>query len=271
MTLSGADCRCRQCYDFLVKALSTFSGPSSQSQDIATRAIKVALIHPKIYHFGSLTSSPAVQALQHSSPQYHQLLTVFTSGTIKDFTALTSKHPSFLSSAKPTPLPEEPLLEKIRLLTLQELASNTPSRSLPYSDIASTLQVPASEVETCIIDCVRVGLVEGRMSQREKVFLVNGWKSRGGKLKKEDWVAIQDRLKMWKEGLKGVLEVVRRGRDEAVEAKMGGGNAVANTQGAPAGAEGRRGGGGGYGQRRGGMMNGERGGGGGREIGVGGD
>ena len=210
-----------------------------------------------------------MQSLRQSSPPLYQLLTIFSSGALKDYRSFISTNSSYLSTAKPKPLSEDALLKKIRLLTLQELASSTPSRSIPYSDIADTLEVSADDVEIWIIDCIRVGLVEGRMSQREKVFLVNGWKSRGRQLKKDDWIEIQDRLNQWKQGLKGVLEVVKRGREEAAEAKLGGSSAT-NAPAQSSNTDQRRGGN--YPSRRGGMMNGERGGGGAgggaREVGI---
>jgi eIF3 subunit M, C-terminal helix/PCI domain len=91
---------------------------------------------------------------------------------------------------------------KIRLLTLASLA-NTPSRTLPYSKIVSALDIPAEDVEVWLIDIIRAGLVEGKLSQARQELLVHRSKYRT--FGKEEWEELDARLEEWKVALEGVL------------------------------------------------------------------
>ena len=91
---------------------------------------------------------------------------------------------------------------KIRLLTLAIL-SNTPSRTLPYTKIASALAIPASDVELWLIDVIRAGLVEGKLSQARQELLVH--RSMYRSFGREGWEEIEARLEDWRIALEGVL------------------------------------------------------------------
>jgi translation initiation factor 3 subunit M len=91
---------------------------------------------------------------------------------------------------------------KIRLLTLATL-SNTPSRTLSYSKIASSLEIPSEDVEVWLIDIIRAGLVEGKLSQARQELLVH--RSTYRTFGKEDWEELDSRLEEWKTALEGVL------------------------------------------------------------------
>jgi translation initiation factor 3 subunit M len=91
---------------------------------------------------------------------------------------------------------------KIRLLTLATL-SNTPSRTLSYSKIASSLEIPNGDVELWLIDVIRAGLVEGKLSQARQELLVH--KSTYRTFGKEEWEELDSRLEDWKVALEAVL------------------------------------------------------------------
>ena len=91
---------------------------------------------------------------------------------------------------------------KIRLLTLATL-SNTASRTLPYAKIVSALDIPASDVELWLIDVIRAGLVEGKLSQARQELLVH--RSMYRSFGREGWEDIEARLEDWRIALEGVL------------------------------------------------------------------
>ena len=91
---------------------------------------------------------------------------------------------------------------KIRLLTLATL-SNTPSRTLSYSKISSSLDIPKEDVEVWLIDVIRAGLVEGKLSQARQELLVH--RSTYRTFGKEEWEELDSRLEDWKVALEGVL------------------------------------------------------------------
>ena len=98
----------------------------------------------------------------------------------------------------------------MRLLTLASLAASTPSRSLPYAHVARALQVPAEDVEMWVIDVIRAGLVEGKLSQLNQTFLIH--LSTYRVFGEKQWTEVQGRLDTWRGSLNGVLEVVRNER-----------------------------------------------------------
>ena len=98
----------------------------------------------------------------------------------------------------------------MRLLTLASLAASTPSRSLPYAHVARALQVPGEDVEMWVIDVIRAGLVEGKLSQLNQTFLIH--RSTYRVFGEKQWTEVQGRLDTWRGSLNGVLEVVRNER-----------------------------------------------------------
>jgi translation initiation factor 3 subunit M len=74
---------------------------------------------------------------------------------------------------------------------------------LSYSKIASSLDIPKEEVEVWLIDVIRAGLVEGKLSQARQELLVH--RSTYRTFGKEEWEELDSRLEDWKVALEGVL------------------------------------------------------------------
>jgi len=101
----------------------------------------------------------------------------------------------------------------MRLLTLASVAASTHSRELEYKRIAKALQVPSEDVEMWVIDVIRAGLVEGKLSQQKQVFLVHRTTYRV--FGEKQWREVATRLDQWKESLRSVKEVISRERQLA--------------------------------------------------------
>jgi translation initiation factor 3 subunit M len=117
-------------------------------------------------------------------------------------------------------------------LTLASLAASAPGRELPYSIITRRLHIPSEEVELWVIDVIRAGLVEGKLSQLNQTFLIH--RSTYRSFGTSEWEEIGVRLESWKQSLRNILEVVKsareqastQGGDGAVQIVNGGGNAL---------------------------------------------
>lgn len=196
-------------YDFLVKALRTVSASDAAGQearDLSVQALRMALGSASHFDFEDLTSLDCVQALRQSEPVWFQLLEIFTSDGLDDFDAFRDvEHRGWLGQQK---LDEEVLTRKMRLLTLASLAAGAgQARALPYGAIAEALKVPGEEVEMWVIDVIRAGLVEGKLSQLNQTFLIH--RSTYRVFSENQWREVAGRLDMWRASLRGVLEVVR--------------------------------------------------------------
>jgi len=157
-----------------------------------------------------LTSLDSVQALRNSDDSaastFFELLEIFTSQLLEDYVAFKSEHNNFISEQS---LDDAALTRKMRLLTLASIASSTgQSRSLPYSNIASSLKIDADDVEMWVIDVIRAGLVEGKLSQQKQMFLIH--RSTYRVFGDQQWREVAGRLDMWRSSLIGVLGVIRQ-------------------------------------------------------------
>jgi translation initiation factor 3 subunit M len=154
-----------------------------------------------------LIALDSIQALRTSEPAYFELLELFNTETLDDYADFKESHDTFLDDRG---LDDQILYRKIRLLTLASLAASTPSRSLPYAHIAKALKVPSEDVEMWVIDVIRAGLVEGKLSQLDETFLIH--RSTYRVFGDKQWREVATRLETWKESLRGVLEVVKKER-----------------------------------------------------------
>ncbi|KAI2829936.1 hypothetical protein CBS63078_10070 [Aspergillus niger] len=201
----------------VVQALQTIPAANAsapEARDLAVRALTSALTHPAVFDFTPLTASDAVQALRSSDSTLFELLEIFTADTLDAYEAFVSATP--LASISGGVLAEagEALQNKMRLLTLASLAASTPSRSLPYATIATALRVEPTDVEKWVIDTIRAGLVEGKLSQLRSEFLVHRATYRV--FGEKQWAEVQGRLMVWRRSLENVLGVVRSERERFV-------------------------------------------------------
>ena len=101
----------------------------------------------------------------------------------------------------------------MRLLTLPSLAASTSSKELEYKRIAKALQIPSEDVEMWVIDVIRAGLVEGKLSQQKQMFLIHRTTYRV--FGEKQWREVATRLDQWKESLRSVKEIISRERQQA--------------------------------------------------------
>lgn len=199
-----------QAYQYLLKALRTIqSQQDAQSDDakqLSVRALKQALLSPSHFDFHDLTQLDSIQALRQSEATWFELLEIFNAQQLDDFRDFNEANPDFLDK---NDLDAAVLERKMRLLTLASIAASaSQSRTLSYAAIAKSLQIPADDVEMWAIDGVRVGLVEGKLSQQEKTFLIHRATYRV--FGENQWREVASRLDMWRSSLQGVLRVVRQ-------------------------------------------------------------
>lgn len=160
---------------------------------------------PAQYDFQDLLSVPCVQALSETHPVYFELLTVFAEKDLEDYNQFREEHEGFVEKEQ---LDLEKLQTKMRLLTFASLAARTQTREIPYDEIADALQISIEEVELWIIDVIRAQLVEGRMSQQKKVFLVHRTTYRV--FGEKQWRQLGDLVDTWRDTLAKVATTLRK-------------------------------------------------------------
>lgn len=217
-------------YAYLLKALRTQQSESSTSQaihDLTLRALKAAIQIDKHFDFEDLIALDSIQALRSTDPIWSELLEIFTSQNYDDLQDFKDSNTSFLTD---NDLNEDILDRKMRLLTLASLAAQaSQTRTLPYATIAKSLNIPSEDVEVWVIDCIRSGLVEGKLSQQKQEFLVH--RSTYRVFGESQWREVASRLETWKMSLVNVLAVVRSQKEEFIREKEAEMNGIRDGQG----------------------------------------
>ncbi|KAI0382030.1 PCI-domain-containing protein [Hypomontagnella monticulosa] len=204
-------------YQHVLNALRTFDEDevkSEEAQQLALRALKIALLSSTHYDFQDVIAVPAIQNLSDSHPVYFELLTIFAEKDLEDYNDFNDEHEGFIEKEH---LDGDKLLRKIRLLTFTSLAASTPSREIPYEEIAKALQIGPKEVELWTIDVIRAGLVEGKLSQQKQVFLVH--KTLYRVFGEKQWREVGLRLKSWSTAINNLLTVLRNGQSDVEAAR----------------------------------------------------
>ncbi|KAL1953001.1 hypothetical protein VTO42DRAFT_3772 [Malbranchea cinnamomea] len=212
-------------YEHLVAALRAIPPAEASSQaarELAVRTLTAALTYPFVFDFTPLAANDAIQALRSTDTQLFELLEVFTADTLDAYEEFIESTP--LSSINDLASHADVLLTKMRLLTLASLAASTPSRALPYDAIASALRIPREDVEMWVIDTIRAGLVEGKLSQLKGEFLVHRATYRV--FGERQWAEVQGRLMVWRRSLENVLNVVRSEREKFMRERLAAANAA---------------------------------------------
>lgn len=204
----------KQTYMLLFLGTCKESPPDSVATSYAREASIYAIRDP-INLFSTqrrILSLPAVSALQKSQPALHDLLKIFMEGKLqdyRDFTAMPDKMTVFKSFG----LDEGECMKNMCLLSLVSLAGE--HEEIPYSAIASTLNIQEDEVEQWVIRAVSSGLMEAKMDQLRKVVLVERCAVR--QFGMTEWSALKVRLDKWKSNVKGVLDALEKSGAVAVD------------------------------------------------------
>jgi len=203
-TLVGAFAKAEQpiiSYQYLLAYLRSLPPSSPEASSTAVHAISTALRLPSIFDFDSLFKIDAIVNL--GDHELFSLLRVFLSGGLDAYNAWYFKHAAAIEKYN---LDKAQLERKIRLLSLTSLGFENIGRDLPYSTIATTLQVDPSEVEKWVIDVIRAGLLSGKLSQTTQLLHVTRSTSRV--FEREQWEVLEQRLAAWRTGLGAVLDIV---------------------------------------------------------------
>ena len=115
-------------------------------------------------------------------------------------------------------LEKEACVLKMRLLSLCSLASR--QQSIPYSDIASCLEVPEDDVEMWAIKAIQANLMDARLDQLQRCLIVNHCSSR--LFSQDQWATMRVKLVGWRDRMKQLQEVIQatRARQQAELAMM---------------------------------------------------
>ncbi|KAM5534416.1 hypothetical protein V8D89_011883 [Ganoderma adspersum] len=195
-------------YQYQLAYVRSLPPTSPEAQSAAIDAIAAALRLPAYFDFDSLFRLDAVVASKDH--ELFSLLKIFLNDGLVQYKEWASSHSGAFAKYE---LDSAQLERKIRLVTLTTLGFQNIGRDVPYSAIASALQVEPSQVESWVIDVIRAGLVSGKLSQTAQTLHVTRAAARA--FEREQWELLEKRLQAWKTGLASVLETVSASRKKS--------------------------------------------------------
>jgi translation initiation factor 3 subunit M len=199
----------KEAYRLLCKYLVTFEGSSAgeaaTGATIASQVVSDYLKSSDLFHF-DLADNPAIAALAGNSQSapLHQLLTIYLTGSVADFKSFAKSNGAVFQSLG---VSEGSAFGKMKLLALMGLAHG--SSEIKFAEIASSLDIPATEVESVVVQAIGKRLMEAKIDQLAEVVTVTKCAPRT--FGAAQWQELLGQLKSWKTS---VGEVMDLGKDE---------------------------------------------------------
>eukprot|EP00005_Dracoamoeba_jomungandri_P005465 CAMPEP_0174260346 /NCGR_PEP_ID=MMETSP0439-20130205/9653_1 /TAXON_ID=0 /ORGANISM="Stereomyxa ramosa, Strain Chinc5" /LENGTH=385 /DNA_ID=CAMNT_0015344569 /DNA_START=93 /DNA_END=1250 /DNA_ORIENTATION=- len=186
----------------LIKYLKTFKeGEEKSIQEYITAVVVEAVQIPEIVEdFDVLLSIPVLSNLDTTNPELHSLLKLFATENLEALQKFMAEYPDFLESKG---LVSEQCIQKIRLLSLASLASE--SSEIPYSLVATTLDIDPSEVETWIVKAISANILDAKLEQTREVVAVHSATPRVFTM--NEWKHLAQSLDSWKQAIVNTLEL----------------------------------------------------------------
>jgi translation initiation factor 3 subunit M len=133
-----------QSYQLLISALSI---KATATRENAGKAIKLAIGTKSVLNFSSLVKLEVFKSL--GSTPATEILNIYDKNSLVEFKVHLKKNPSLL---KELGVSEVDATRKIRILTLSSIALQHVGESIPYSAVATALDIPLDQVELWVID-----------------------------------------------------------------------------------------------------------------------
>ncbi|KAJ3925426.1 MAG: PCI domain-containing protein [Lentinula lateritia] len=194
-------------YEYSLLYLRSLLPASEAARNTCITVIAFALRIPSIFDFDSLLKLNAIIANQDH--ELFSLLRVFLHNGLSEFKSWEALHVGALEKHDRAETYGRP---RSCIARMQDLAPHSCigfqniAINLPYSKIAETIQVDASEVEKWVIDVIRTGLMSGKLSQTTQTLYIT--RSAVCSFELEQWQVLEQRLVSWKSKLRGVTKVV---------------------------------------------------------------
>jgi translation initiation factor 3 subunit M len=176
----------------MLELLSTFTEESASEAKVdAENCIKDFISRPDVFMMDNLLSLKPVQALAGSP--WHQLLTVFVSGTLQDYLDLYNQQKDFVDAN----LDHKACVSKMSLLTFLTMASQ--QSQISFADLTQAIQVDVDHIEDFIVEAIQNGLVHAKIDQVNEMIVIRSCSRRT--FSEAEWQELRSKMQQWKENL----------------------------------------------------------------------
>ena len=189
--------RDNEAYQCLIKLLSTYKTNDEEYVKYATEC-SISLLNRLVFDESIHCQEQTVlEGLKEKESNLARLLTIVNSGDLNGLEELIQSS-SVISTYQ---LNEEVIREHCRILALAKLCSSR--QQMSYEEIAKALNIAPSEVEKCIVDAIKANLVEGKMDQIKKEFVVTRTHCI---VVDGEWKNMLEKVGQWKENVQLVID-----------------------------------------------------------------
>lgn len=208
-----AEAQDSEALSLLAQYLTTFSEERVYPQEVVSVAVKAvtkAIKAPIAFYkdrnalFKTMAGHTTTDA---TLLKLIELLRIVCGGTVEGYLSFYGSNKDLFTQYD---LSHETSLKSMRLLGLCLLAArnSTTQHVLTYADIAACLEVSEDEeVEEWVVEAISHGLMDASMDQLNKSIVIS--RCVQVSFEKEQWMHLQQKLKVWRGNLTSVLEVMR--------------------------------------------------------------
>jgi translation initiation factor 3 subunit M len=180
------------------------------SEKEATLALALALAQPTVFDLEDVLKVQGVQdALTGKAAELLALFSADEIEAVPKGVSWVAGNDDFVKSLGIARLDGKAVLRKIRLVAFATLAARSATKTIPYAEVATALQIDVDDVEAWAIDAIRAKLLDAHLSQLQSVVNVTSVSSRGTRrFGPDEWKLLERRLTEWKAAVTGARLVV---------------------------------------------------------------
>jgi len=141
----------------------------------ATDLALAALVGNNVFNFGEIVEHPVLASLEGTDDAWlAELLAAFQTGDIDAFNSLVSEHSAAYESNAALQAGQTTMKEKLTLLCVMELVSNTPpaERTLSFQAIAEATRLGVEQVEWMLMRAISLKLIKASIDEVEQTVQV---------------------------------------------------------------------------------------------------
>lgn len=164
----------------------------AKTETDARRCVILAIKAVDIINFDELVEQAAIKALTGKHAKVFSLLNMFTTASAQDFKTKLSEYRDLMTKEG---LTEQELV--IKKSYVQICSLNTQVTNFSYQELSQLLNIDVEEIELWAIDAIQNKIIDAKIDQMSEVIVIKSHMLR--EIKLQEWKAIQQKIRAWKD------------------------------------------------------------------------
>jgi len=160
---------------------------------------------PQEINYGKFLELKAIKEFATHDPSLYQLLNISVQGNVADFEKGKAQFGPMIAKYN---LDHQQLLDRIRLNSIFQLARK--NKTLKLKDVASDLNLPEDEAETCVVKAIQNGDLEAKIDQIFGMIYITSLNDPS--FKSDEWKSLSDKLEDFRGNYTEFLEILRKNK-----------------------------------------------------------